>query len=119
LNIHSLTPIVVFFILLFAVSILVPTKKLFLMQTQGKKQIGIPELNLRLYDYYYKKGFSGKISTSYYRLCNLPEIGKYCLYVPGKIPVGKYYLYPKEIVKNKKNLRIIFSYQDWLLLSSK
>ncbi len=106
---------VLFFILIF-VSTFIPDHKLLFYQTEGKKKIGIPELNLRLYDYHHKYGFKGKISTSYFRLCNLPEIGKYCLYQQNKVVPAEYYLYPKEVLKNRLNeCQIIFEYRDWVL----
>jgi len=103
-----------FFMVVWVLSNFFPNQLLINKQAEGKKQIGIPELNSRLYEYYYKNGFSGKISTSYYRLCNLPEIGKYCLYQPDKIMSGRYYLYPQENISSFKNKKVIFKEKNWL-----
>ncbi len=107
-------------VLLF-IQLLITNTKFVSFQTEGKKQIGIPELNSRLYDYYYKNGFTGKIATSYYRLCNLPEIGKYCYYsqqynnVTMKQSGIKYLLYPKELFQpTKEGRKIIFSFRNWI-----
>lgn len=114
-------PIIIFIIFIAIASFFVNNNYLLQQQTEGKKQIGIPELNSRLYEYYYKNGFSGKIATSYYRLCNLPEIGKYCLYsqrlssVKIKQPGVEYLLYPKELLQPvKEERKIIFSFRGWV-----
>ncbi len=114
-NFRSLYFLLLLLLIFIVVSWSVPNNMLIYQQIEGKKQIGNPELNSRLYQYYYKNGFSGKIVTSYYRLCQLPEIGQYCIYSPQKITKGKYFLYQKEwITKNLKNYRQIFFWSSWV-----
>jgi len=112
-------------------------QKLLSEQNEGKKQIGIPKLNSRLYNYYNKSGFQGKIATNYYRLCNLPEIGKYCFYsqqsshvergLSNETPLRrgsagqaiKYYLYPENFAINiETDYQIIFRDNGWVFAAN-
>ena len=114
-NFRSLYFFLLLLLIFIVVFLTVPNNKLIYQQIEGKKQIGLPELNSRLYQYYYKNGFSGKIITNYYRLCQLPEIGQYCIYSPKKITKGKYFLYQKEwLTKSLKSYRQIFSWSNWV-----
>lgn len=124
LRANGLVSFFIFITLLGLVSFFISNERLIYYQTEGKKQIGIPELNSRLYDYYYKNGFDGKIATSYYRLCNLPEIGKFCYYSQqfNNVTMNqsniKYYLYPKNKIKNIDNKNVIFDYNGWIFVST-
>ena len=120
LRANGLVSFFIFITLLGLVSFFISNERLIYYQTEGKKQIGIPELNSRLYDYYYKNGFDGKIATSYYRLCNLPEIGKFCYYSQQwnneaiKQSNIKYLLYPQQLFQPiKERGKIIFSFRGW------
>ena len=55
-------------------SMLLPSEKILHRQHTLQRQILVPELNVKLYQYYEKHGFSGKIASQYGVLKFLPEL---------------------------------------------
>ncbi len=59
-----------------------PAERMKLSQIEQKKQLGIPHLNQKLYNYADEHGFNGGILSDYRYIWLLPEIKEYFRYIP-------------------------------------